>query len=145
MTFSIQVENKLETAQKGVIVRSKQFDEVTREESLDYPVNSQVQDVLMELESGENSEEYLEISIDQPLEAMGGCKIDVPVNMPYTFLPGDTGSLTVIPPENGSTHMSLHIPSGLPTWKLELSQPLDVPRGDPNNVTIGDDEPGGGG
>jgi hypothetical protein len=145
MTFSIEVENKLETAQKGIIVRCKQLDEVIREEAVNFPEPGQVQSVLMDLESDGGADEYLEICIDGQQEEMGGCKIAAPSDMPYTFFPGAAGSLSVTPPEEGSNLMSLHIPSGLPTWKLELNQPLDFPRGDPNNVTVGEDEPGGNG
>jgi len=95
----------------------------------------------------DGEEDYLEISVDNQQEELGPCKIDINSIGPVTFIPPAAASVTVLPPidvETLKTNTSLRIPSGLPTWKLEILMPVEIPReGSQINVTVGDPPPGG--
>jgi hypothetical protein len=158
MTYSIEVENKFEMAQRDIHVSRKLWEESLDQRSLAYPVlesgiplSRQVID--FELGAVAGDEDYLEIRVDDEQSELGPCKVDLPANVPFTFVPAGVGSITVVPPENGSNITSLKIPSSIPTWKLEVMRPMEPAAGriphrgesDANNVTIGDDEPGGDG
>jgi hypothetical protein len=160
MTFSVEVENKFEMAQRDIHVRLKQWDETLEEHKVSYPVNGgqERKTVNVDLGASNGGEDYLEICVDNGQADLGPCNIDLPAHVPFTFLPEGTGSITVIPPENGTNITSLKIPSGLPAWKLEVMSPPEpvlpvgyqgmASKGDDggaNNVSVGDDEPGGGG
>lgn len=164
MSYQINVENKFEVANRDIHVRRKEWDDVLEELRLSYP-QSEVQDTNraeFALGQMETQGDYLEICVDNEVEELGPCRIMLPANAPFTFVPGTIGSITVEPPKNGSAVTAVKIPSGLPTWKLEIMQPSpqevahlpeveqmisregDDPD-DMNNVTVGEDQPGGGG
>jgi hypothetical protein len=139
MTHLIKVENKFEMSRGDILVCRKSFKGTVEEQ--------RVSSSGYEYQIGE--EDYLEISVDNQQEELGPCKIDIWSNGPVTFVPPEAASVTVIPSEDVETNTSLRIPSGPPTWKLEIMKPISdfISRGDPSgdktNVTVGDDEPGG--
>lgn len=147
MSFPIKVENKFEMAQRDIHVRRKVWEEIKEEHTVNYPVNGEVKMVDFSLGAEDGEEDYLEISVDNQQADLGPCKIDLPVNVPFTFIPAGIGSIEVTPLANGETVTSLRIPSGQPTWKLEVREPSVIPReeGGITNVTVGDGDPGGGG
>jgi hypothetical protein len=147
MTFPIKVENKFEMARRDIHVRRKVWEEIKEEQTVNYPVNGGVDAVSLSLGEVDGEEDYLEISVDNQQADLGPCKIDLPVNVPFTFIPAGIGSIEVTPPANGETVTSLRIPSGQPAWKLEVREPSVIPREENGitNVTVGDDPPGGGG
>lgn len=163
MSYQVRVENKFEVAGRHIHVRRKEWDDVLEEHRVSYPVydappEEQVPNFSeFALGQAEEQADYLEISVDNEVEELGPCRIMLPANTPFTFVPGGAGSITVEPPQNGATVTAVRIPSGLPTWKLEIMQPVPplevqqmIPRegddpDDMNNVTVGEDEPGGGG
>lgn len=152
MTFSIEVENKFEMTRRNILVRRKSLEETVEEQRVSGPsiVKGKKERRVVSYSLGEvaEEEEYLEISVDNQQEEMGPCKIDIWSNGPVTFIPPAAASVTVIPSEDVETletNTSLRIPSGLPTWKLEIMMPFEIPReGSQTNVTVGDEPPGEG-
>jgi hypothetical protein len=163
MTYSFKVENKFEMAQRDIHVIRKNLEETLEEHRLSCPVYGEGEEetkaVALSLGTVEEQEDYLEISVDNDQVELGPCKIDLPAEVPFTFIPAGSASITVVPAGNGST--SLKIPSGLPGWKLALMKPTqlaepmsreagienvpDIMESAPTepNVTVGDDGPGG--
>jgi hypothetical protein len=147
MTCSISVINTFEMSQKDIQVRRKCWGK-TLEESPAYGYGEEERrQVNFSLGEVDGEEDYLEISVDNQQDELGPCKIDIWSNGPVTFNPPAAASVTVIPSkdvETLETNTSLRIPSGLPTWKLEIMRPCEIPReGSQVNVTVGEDEPGG--
>jgi hypothetical protein len=154
MTFSIEVENKFEAARRDIHVLRKSWEETLETHRVSCPVygrgEEEKQAVALSLGTEPGQEDYLQISVDNDQVDLGPCKIDLPANVPFTFIPAGTGSITVIPQANGSTGTSLRIPPGPPAWKLEIKKPSGenvarITESDPSepNVTVGDDGPGG--
>ena len=166
MAVFIKVENKLELAQRDIYVLRKSQQETLDEHRVCYPYGeSEEENPAVRLPLGTAAEqEYLEISVDKDQVALDPCKIDLPANVPFTFIPAGTESITVVPANNGINKVSLKIPPGLPKWKLEIMEPLASAQStgpdlldmenkqwngesSPNepNVTVGDDGTGGDG
>ena len=164
MTYSFKVENKFELAQRDIHVMRKNLEETLEEHRVNYPVygegEEETQTVALSLGTVEELEDYLEIRVDNDQVELGPCKIDLPAEVPFTFIPAGSGSVTVVPSSNGNT--SLKIPSGLPTWKLAIMKPAElaevteqglasmadapgIMESAPTepNVSVGDDGPGG--
>ena len=168
MTFSIEVENGFEMNPRDIQVRRKSRGE-TLEEHQVCPLyeggKEEIRTVDLFLGAVDGEEDYLEISVveDEQQPDLGPCKIDLRSNVPFRFIPRGTESLTVMmvtqvdQVEEGKTITSLKIPSGPPTWKLEIMRPPEPvseegypeslsnsrdPVGN-TNVTVGDDDPGG--
>ena len=153
MTFSIEVENKFEMGQRDICVLRKSWEETLEEHRVSCPVYEEGKEekraVALSLGTVEGQEDYLEISVGNDQVDLGPCRIDLPSHVPFTFIPAGTGSLTVIPSGNGK-RTSLKIPAGLPAWKMEITRPSGPmsqirgeDAGEGNNVTVGDDGPGG--
>lgn len=162
MTHIIKVENKFEMSRRDIRVRRKSFEGTLEEQRVSCPEyeyqngEEERRKVSFSLGSVEGQEDYLEISVDNQQEELGPCKIDIWSNGPVTFAPPGAASITVIPSEDVETNTSLRIPSGLPTWKLEIMMPSEPDsdeedaesdlidrEGSQVNVKVGDDEPGG--
>jgi hypothetical protein len=166
MIYSIEVENKFEMSRRGLQVRRKSFEGTMEEQRISCPVyesgdvGEESRMVKFSIGKVEGEEDYLEISVDNQQEELGPCKIDIWSNGPVTFIPPAAASVTVLPPkdvETLETNTTLRIPSGLPTWKLEIMSPPKQSRdeedgvsgliirdeGSTTNVTVGDEPPGG--
>jgi hypothetical protein len=163
MAFSIKVENKFAMARRDIQVRRKSWGKILEEQRVSCSASEygagEVESRPVKLSLGEvdGEEDYLEISVDNQQDELGPCKIGIRSNGPVTFVPPGAASITVIPSEDVETNTSLRIPSGLPTWKLEIMRPPQssseegdavpglIPRdeGSTTDVTVGDDEPGG--
>jgi hypothetical protein len=157
MTFLVKVENQLTEARRDIHVLRKSREETLDEQRISCPayedgnVKGEEEKSLVGLHLGvaDGEDDYVEISVDDKQSNLGPCKIELSPVVPFRFIPGGTVSLTVIPPEEGDTKTLLKIPSGLPTWKLEIMKPtrIVIPRGDDSggtNVTVGDEPPGEG-
>jgi len=151
MTFSIEVKNKLKTARRDIHVRLKRWEEILGEERVGYPENEEAERIMvgLPLGVGEGEDEYWEIDVDDPQADLGPCKITLPSNVPFTFIPAGAGSLAVTPLKSGGNVTSLGIPSGLPAWRLAIKPP-EAPEilsytGDEEkvNVEVAEDDPGG--
>lgn len=171
MTYLIEVENKFETAKRNITVRRRNWGESLEETTVSYPALKGPGETFipetakMSLDSLIDAGEYLEISVNDPNLEMGPCRVELPPDAPFTFIANDPGCVTVLPNDRETHTNVLRIPSGLPTWKLEIMPPqnlyetgketnivetalLQTPLEEQqtiNNVTVGDDEPGGGG
>ena len=145
MTFSIKVENKLEMAQRDIHVRRKSREGVLDEQRIRCPGYAES----FSLGAVEGEDDYLEISVDNQQDELGPCKIDITSNGPVRFVPPGAASINVIPSEDVETYTLLRIPSGPPTWKLEIMRPpapesgLISREGSMTNVTVTEDDPGG--
>jgi len=164
-TLSIKVENNFEMARRDIQVRRKCWGKTLEEQRISYPayefgdVEEESRMVKLSLGEVDSEEDYVEISVDNQQEELGPCKINIKSNGPVTFIPPAAASVTVIlleDEETFKTKTSLRIPSGLPTWKLEIMKPsepgsdvgdtesdLISREGTQVNVTVGDDQPGG--
>jgi len=157
MKFSIKVENKFKMAQRNIYVRRKSREEILDGQRIRCPKSAygdreeERRVVSFSLGAVDREEEVdcLEISVANQQDELGPCKIDIKSNGPVTFAPPAAASITVIPSEDLETYTSLRIPSGLPTWKLEIMRPPAsesglIPRdGSMTNVTVTEDDPGG--
>jgi hypothetical protein len=160
MTFSIKLENKFKMVPRNIqVVRRNSWGEILDEHRVSCPepetrdVDKESKPVIFSLGSVDQKEDYLEISVveDEKQPDLGPCKIDLKKNVPFRFIPGETESITVMmvsrfEEEEGEIITSLKIPSGPPTWKLEIMSPPGLPRdgeGSTTNVKVGDDDPGG--
>lgn len=152
MTFSIEVENKFELAQRAIHVQRKSWGEAKESQRIHYPdgVEKRAAAFSMNTEDDYDQKDYLEISVDDDQVELGPSKIDLPANIPFTFIPAGIRSITFIP---SGTRTSLRVPAGPPTWKIQVMSPTqsmastlsDEQPGDAkNNVTVGDDMPGEG-
>lgn len=156
MTFSIEVENKFEMSPRDIHIRRKSRETTMEEHMASCPgyVSGNIEEkrsiVSLPLGADAGEGDYLEISVDNQQVNLGPCRIDIWSNVPFTFIPPGTAAISIIPSEDGETNTSLKIPSGLPTWKLEIMRPISIalPRDEDSegmtNVTVGDDEPGTG-
>ena len=150
MTHLIEVKNNFEVTRGDILVRRKSLEGAMEEQRANFPsyeVGAEGRKkVSFSLGAVEGEEDYLEISVDNRQEELGPCRINISSIGPVTFIPPAGVSVTVIPPEdveNLETNISLRIPSGLPTWKLEIMKPAEFSReGSQTNVTVGDDKPG---
>ena len=158
MTHFIEVENKFEMTRGDILVRRKSYDGTREEQRVRFPADDgdrleKRRKVNLSLEG---DQDYLEIIVDNQRDELGPCKIDICSNGPVTFIPPAAASVTVNPSEDVETITTLRIPSGPPTWKLDIMMPptqssqegypesISIPReGSQTNVTVGDDEPGG--
>jgi hypothetical protein len=153
MTHFFKVENSFEMTRGDILVRRKSFEGTLEEQRAGCPSYEdgaeQRRMVSLSFEPAAGEEDYLEISVDHQQEELGPCKIDIWSNGPVTFIPPAAAVVTVLFPkdvETLETNTSLRIPSGLPTWKLEIMMPAKTPRedeGSMTNVTVGDAPPGG--
>ncbi len=151
MTHFIEVKNNFEVTRGDILVRRKSLEGTREEQRANFPSYEvgaeESKKVSFSLGEVAGEEDYLEISVDNRQEELGPCKINISSIGPVTFIPPAGVSVTVIPPEdveNLGTNISLRVPSGLPTWKLEIMKPAESSReGSQTNVTVGDDEPGG--
>lgn len=160
MTFLIEVENKLKMARRGIHVRRKSWKDTLEEHRVNCPVYKKGKQersaTSLSLGAVAGEEDYLQISVEHPPVNLGPCKIELPSDVPFRFIPGGKESITVnmdIPGvEKGKTVTSLKIPSGPPTWRLEIMRTPEpghglIGRGDDSggkiNVTVSDDGPGG--
>ena len=158
MTCSFEVENRFEMNRGDILVRRKSFEGTMEEQRVRFPADDgdrleKRRKVDLSLEG---EQDYLEISVDNQQQELGPCKIDIWSNSPVIFIPPAAASVTVIPSEDVETNTSLRIPSGLPTWKLEIMIPpvtgsdeenaesdLRDREGSQTSVTLGDAPPGG--
>lgn len=164
MTFSIGLENRFGTSQRDIRVRRKSRKETLEEQRVSYPAyeygegEEEKSAASFSLGSMEGEEDYLEISVGDEQADLGPCKIELPANVPFRFIPGGITSIAVFPPKNRGAVTLLRIPSGPPTWKLEIMRPPEpasdeedtesvlISRADEGSmpdVTVGDDQPGG--
>jgi len=167
MTFSIELENSFGMNRRDIRVRRKSRGETLEEKRVSYPAyefgagEEESRTMGLSLGSVEQEEDYLEISVveDEQQPNLGPCKIDLRSNVPFRFIQGGTESLTVMMVkhlEEGKTITSLKIPSGPPTWKLEIMRPpaqssqegypeslSNSREGSFPDVRVGDDDPGG--
>jgi hypothetical protein len=164
MAFTVKVENKFTMARRDIQVRRKSWGKILEEQRVSCPASEygageqESKPVKLYLGEVDGEEDYLEISVDKQQEELGPCKTEIRSNGPVTFIPPGEASITVIPSEDVETHTALRIPSGPPTWKLEIMRPLQtssegedavpglIPRdeGSTIDVTVGDDPPGEG-
>jgi len=165
MAVLIKVENKFEMAQRDIHVLRKSQQETLEEHRVCCPYGELEEEnpaVRLPLGMVEGQVDYLEISVDNDQVELDPCKIELSANVPFTFIPAGTESITVVPSENGGNKISLKIPPGLPKWKLEVMEPAEPVestgqdllgmensqwnrQSSPNepNVTVGDDGTGG--
>jgi len=159
MTCSIEVENNFEMNRGDILVRRKSFEGTMEEQRASFPAYEYGDRLEKRRKvdlSLEGEQDYLEISVDNQQQELGPCKIDIWSNGPVTFIPPETATVTVIPSEDVETITTVRIPSGPPTWKLEIMMPptpgiqkgypesISIPReGSQTNVTVGDEPPGG--
>lgn len=147
MTFEVTVENKFTRGKRGIIVynSSEQKDCIIpfKENGKN---NSRKK---FDLPTGSKGNNYLVISLTpRPVNLTTTCKIDLPSTVPFTFIPVGTQSIKITPSGKRTT---LKIPGGPPTWQLKIDNPLKsmltnrpmVEEGGGNNVTVGEDDPGG--
>jgi hypothetical protein len=154
MTFSVEVENKFEMAQRDIHVLRKVWGDTKESHRVRYPDGNEKRAVDLSLGTvPEEADDYLEISVDKEKRELGPCRIDLPADIPFSFIPSGARSITVVPAV-GSGQTSLRIPAGLPGWRLQLMKPQEplaqvMEEADSgnsnNNVTVGDDGPGGDG
>jgi hypothetical protein len=152
MTFSIKVENDFKRGRRGIIVYNS-----SQKQDRIIPWKAGPEDVTkreFELSTGSgNDDDYLVIAVAPGGGDLKRCKINLPANVPFTFIPGGTERITIIPSSDGKQN-TLRVPAGPPTWRLKIRSPLEpvepLLRQDPgsgegggNNVTVGDDGPGG--
>ena len=150
MTHFIEVKNNFKVTRGDILVRRKSLEGTMEEQRVSCPSfkdgAEEREKVNFSLGAVAGEEDYLEISVDNRLEELGPCKINISSIGPVTFIPPAGVSVTVIPSKDVEaleTNISLKIPSGLPTWKLEIMKPAETPReGSQTNVTLGDDRPG---
>jgi hypothetical protein len=151
MTFSIEVENKFEMAQRDIHVLRKVWGDTKESHRVRDPDGSRKRAVDLSLGAAPaEADDYLEISVDKEMREIGPCRIDLPAAIPFSFIPAGARSITVIPAVGGG-QTSLRIPEGPPGWKLQLMKPqeplaqvMEEDSGNSNNnVTVGDDGPGG--
>jgi hypothetical protein len=162
MSFTVKVNNEFAMARRDILVRRKSFEGTMEEQQVSGPTykygdekeEGKGRTVKLSLGEVDGVEDYLEISVDNQKEELGPCKIDIRSYVPVTFIPPAAASVTVIPPkdvETLETNTSLRIPSGLPTWKLEIRRPSELGsdegdrEGTQVNVRVSDDTPGEGG
>ena len=159
MKFSVEVKNEFGMARRDLLVRRKSFEGTMEEQQVSGPTyeygdgKEEGKGRMVKLSLGEvdGMEDYLEISVDNQQEELGPCKIDIKSYVPVTFIPPAAASVTVFPLEDVETKTTLKIPSGLPTWKLEIRRPSEPGsdeedrEGTQVNVIVGEEEPGGGG
>jgi hypothetical protein len=164
MTHSIEVENRFEMNRRDIQVRRKSREETLEEQRVSCPayeygdVEEERRKVSFSLGPVEGEKDYLEISVDNQQDELGPCRINIWSNGPVRFVPPGSASITVIPSEDVETYTSLRIPSGPPTWKLEIMRPpeqssdegdgvlglIHRDEGSMINVTVGEDPPGEG-
>ena len=166
MTHSVEVENKFEMSRGDILVRRKSFEGTIEEQRISCPVygsgaeREESRMVKLSLGAVEGEDDYLEISVDNQQEELGPCKIEICSTGPVTFIPPAAAVVTVLLPkdvETLETNTRLRIPSGLPTWKLEIMRPhqsissegdavsggIYRDEGSTTNVKVGDAPPGG--
>jgi hypothetical protein len=167
MAFSIEVGNKFDMNVRDIQVRRKSRGETLEEMRANYPASKSgageeaIRKVELFLGAMEGEEDYLEISVveDKQQSDLGPCMIDLRSNVPFRFIPGGTESITVMMVKHlkeGKTITTLRIPSGPPTWKLEIMRPpaqssqegapeslSNSHEGGMPDVTVNDDDPGG--
>ena len=149
MSFLFEIENKFEMSCRDIHVQRKFSGETRENGQVYYPGKEEENAAVFSIEEIDKQSECLEISVDQEELELGPSKVELPGNIPFTFIPAGSRSLTVIP---ASGRVSLKIPAGLPGWKLQLMKPkesvaytMDGPDDSiKNNVTVGDDAPGEG-
>ncbi|MGD2085197.1 MAG: hypothetical protein PVH61_03340 [Candidatus Aminicenantes bacterium] len=150
MTFSIEVENRFEMNRRDIQVCRKNRGEIREEHRISCPVSESGEDegkrsfISLPLEAVDEEEDFLEISVDNQQVDLGPCKVVLWSDISFTFTPPGTANITLLPSKEWETNTSIKIPSGLPTWKLEIKP--TVSRADDTgtiNVTVEDDAPGG--
>lgn len=154
MTFSIEVENKFKISQRDIHIYRKNSRETKEVLRVGYPGEVERGAVTLSLENDEGTNEHLEIRVDNQQLNLGPCRIELPSDFTFTMFPGGVERLQVIPSDN-SNRTALRIPPGLPGWKLAIkpSRSMKVRQnigeepgsgeGGGENVTVGDDGPGG--
>jgi hypothetical protein len=71
-----------------------------------------------------DQEDYLEIIVDNKQVELGPCVIELPLNVPFVFIPKEEESITVNF-SSSDKRKFLRIPKGLPAWKLRIARPFE--------------------
>lgn len=150
MTLTIEVENNFKKGKRGIIVHNSSQ---KQDWIVPWKKNGQ-EDTKQEFDFPANNDDYLVIAVTPGAGDLKWCKAELPTALPFIFTPGGMEKIGILTSSDGE-RTTLRIPPGPPTWQLKIKNPFkpaDLQRGDEgegsgegggNNVTVGDDGPGG--
>ncbi|UCH96263.1 MAG: hypothetical protein JSV88_05240 [Candidatus Aminicenantes bacterium] len=147
MSYAIEVQNKFVKARRDVHAYRKYSDNgnivTLQEETIGFPPNeNEVRKELFNLGAQYGDQEFLEIVVDNDQLDLGPTTIDFPVGRTIVISPG---LIKVTATNNGLDVRALSIRTGKPQWRVEIAMPVEgFGVSSPDNVSIGDDNGGGG-
>jgi hypothetical protein len=150
MTLTIEVKNNFKKGKRGIIVHDS-----SQKQDWIVPWEKNGRgDTKQEFDFPTGKDDYLVIAVTPGAGDLKGCKAELPAALPFIFTPGGMEKMKILTSSDGE-RTTLRIPPGPPTWQLKIKNPLkaaDLGRGDEgegsgegggDNVTVGDDGPGG--
>ena len=149
MTLTIQVKNNFKKGKRGIIVHDS-----SQKQDWIVPWGKNGQgDTTQEFDIPGGKDDSLVIAVTPGAGDLKWCKAELPAALPFIFIPGGMEKLGILTSSDGE-RTTLRIPPGSPTWQLKIrratqfmAQMADEEpgsgEGGGNNVTVGDDGPGG--
>lgn len=150
MTRSIEVKNNFKRGKRGIIVHDSSQNQ---DWIVPWKENGQG-DTTQKFDFPIGKDDYLVIAVTPGAGDLKWCKVQLPAALPFIFIPGGMEKLGILTSSEG-VRTTLRIPPGLPNWQLkikvstrQLARRADDEEpgsgeGGGDNVTVGDDGPGG--